>query len=159
LSQQLLDNGFTHVHEVSSLLNSAIDPEQWEQEIKRYESRAELVKERLRELNENPAVREFDERMFKEVTARLQSERQRLEQYNAQLAVLQQEITEIRSKLVEKNTRVQDLEKIEKRELNLKELERLFKGHGFVKYVSSIYLKELCQTANHRFMKLTKNSL
>jgi len=159
LSQQLLDNGFAHVHEVSSLLNSAIDPEQWEQEIKRYESRAELVKERLRELNENPAVREFDERMFKEVTARLQSERQRLEQYNAQLAVLQQEITEIRSKLVEKITRVQDLEKIEKRELNLKELERLFKGHGFVKYVSSIYLKELCQTANHRFMKLTKNSL
>ena len=54
---------------------------------------------------------------------------------------------------------MQDLEKVEKRALNLKELERLFKGHGFVKYVSSIYLKELCQTANQRFMKLTKNSL
>jgi exonuclease SbcC len=38
-------------------------------------------------------------------------------------------------------------------------LERLFSGKGFVRYVSSIYLRELCNTANKRFRLLTKNSL
>lgn len=159
LSQQLLENGFQSIHEAVSLLESAMVPEHWEQEIKHYESRAEIVKDKIRELTENPAIRQFDESRFKEATAQLQSDRQSLEQCNAQLAVLQQEITEVRSKLIKKNNLMQDLEKVEKRALNLKELERLFKGHGFVKYVSSIYLKELCQTANQRFMKLTKNSL
>ncbi len=159
LAQQLLENGFPNLQEASLLLRSAMDPEQWEQEIKSYESRAELVREKLRELHENPAVRQFDESIFREMTVQLQSQRQGLDQCNATLAVLHQEIEEIRSKLVEKNALNQSLEKAEKRALNLKELERLFKGNGFVKYVSSIYLKELCQTANQRFMKLTKNSL
>jgi exonuclease SbcC len=75
------------------------------------------------------------------------------------LALLEQEIQNIRSKIEEKEILSGSFSKVENRESNLKELERLFKGSGFVKYVSSIYLKELCNTANTRFMKLTKNSL
>jgi exonuclease SbcC len=54
---------------------------------------------------------------------------------------------------------LQEKDLLENRASNLKELEQLFKGSGFVKYVSSIYLKELCNTANKRFTQLTKNSL
>ena len=35
----------------------------------------------------------------------------------------------------------------------------IFKGSGFVKYVSTIYLEELCRNANERFMKMTNNQL
>ncbi len=45
------------------------------------------------------------------------------------------------------------------RQKDLKELDGLFRGQGFVKYVSTVYLNELCQTANERFMRLTKNQL
>jgi exonuclease SbcC len=159
LSQQLLENGFSSEQEVSRLLNGQADPEQWEKEIKVYESQAELIKERLRELDENQEVRQFDESKFNELSSQLVLEREALDQFTAQQAVLHQEIEDIRAKLHHKTTLVKELEKVEKRESNLKELERLFKGNGFVKYVSSIYLKELCHTANQRFMKLTKNSL
>jgi exonuclease SbcC len=74
-------------------------------------------------------------------------------------ALLQQRIKESETKLSEKATLEQTLAKLDIRETNLKELERLFKGSGFVKYVSTIYLQELCNTANTRFMKLSKNSL
>ena len=159
LSHQILESGFSSQQEVSLLLNEQVDPEQWEQEIKTYESRAELIKAKLKELDENEEVRQFDENKFRDLTLQLQAEREALDQINMQLAVTHQEIEEIRSKLDQKTALGKELEKVEKREINLKELERLFKGNGFVKYVSSIYLKELCHTANQRFMKLTKNSL
>jgi exonuclease SbcC len=159
LSQQILESGFSSQQEVSRLLGGQADPDQWEEEIKSYENRAELIKAKLAELEENQGIRQFDENKFRDLSLQLQSGREALDRTNAQLAVLLQEIEEIRSKLGQKTALNLELEKVEKRELNLKELERLFKGNGFVKYVSSIYLKELCQTANQRFMTLTKNSL
>src|SRR5690606_4759002 len=68
-------------------------------------------------------------------------------------------LEEISVKLQQKDMLNKDMSGVEKREMNLRELEKLFKGNGFVKFMSSIYLKELCLTANTRFMKLTKNSL
>lgn len=159
LSQQISENGFASQQDVSRLLEGEIDPEQWEQEIKSYESRAELTQAKLAELEENQEVKQFDESKFRELALQLQAEREALDEINAQLAILHQEIAEMHIKLEQKKAWELELERVEKRETNLKELERLFKGNGFVKYVSSIYLKELCQTANIRFMKLTKNSL
>ena len=68
-------------------------------------------------------------------------------------------VNDMLQKLEEKEKLSQSFQEIENRENGLRELERLFQGKGFVKYVSSIYLRELCNTANLRFMKLTKNSL
>jgi exonuclease SbcC len=61
---------------------------------------------------------------------------------------LNQELQDIARKLQEKQVLLESFEKLELRETNLKELERLFSGKGFVRYVSSIYLRELCNTAN-----------
>ncbi|MGI9544048.1 MAG: AAA family ATPase, partial [Cyclobacteriaceae bacterium] len=41
----------------------------------------------------------------------------------------------------------------------LQVLAQLFKGQGFVNYVSTIYLQNLCQLANQRFFKLTQKNL
>jgi len=35
----------------------------------------------------------------------------------------------------------------------------LFKGAGFVQYISTIYLQQLCALANQRFHRMTKNQL
>src|SRR5690606_31693975 len=40
---------------------------------------------------------------------------------------------------------------------NLKVLEGLFKAKKFVDYVSTVYLREICEIANRRFRKLTNN--
>lgn len=42
---------------------------------------------------------------------------------------------------------------------NLKTMLNLFKGAGFVQYVSSIYLRQLCNQANERFHRMTRNQL
>ena len=48
---------------------------------------------------------------------------------------------------------------LEKRLANLRELEVLFRGRGFVSYISHFYLQELCAAANVRFRKLTRERL
>jgi len=45
------------------------------------------------------------------------------------------------------------------REENIKILKKLFTGKGFVNYVASIKLRNLCTAANKRFEKLTYNHL
>jgi exonuclease SbcC len=49
--------------------------------------------------------------------------------------------------------------KLQKRSENLKLMMNLFKGAGFVQYVSSIYLRQLCDHANVRFHRMTRNQL
>ena len=159
LAQQLIEQGFSDQQEVTDLLGSSLNPDRWEQDIKAYENQVEVVKERLKELNENKEVREFKEEIFQELSAKLNAVKSALEQLNARHTLLHQEIEDIKLKLQQKMALGKALEQVEKRGMNLRELEKLFKGNGFVKFVSSIYLKELCHTANQRFLKLTKNSL
>lgn len=159
LAQQLLAQAFESQQEVQQVLALSIQPDQWEQEIQAFESLSASIMVRLGELHEQPEVLSFDEEQFDQLISSMQAEREILDKQNAELALLHREIEEIQAKLNQKSSLLEALEKIEKRELNLKVLEKLFKGAGFVKFVSSIYLKELCQTANLRFMRLTKNSL
>ncbi len=49
--------------------------------------------------------------------------------------------------------------KLELRQADLKTLEKLFKGSGFVNYVSSVYLQNLCNQANARFHRMTRQQL
>jgi exonuclease SbcC len=49
--------------------------------------------------------------------------------------------------------------KLELRQADLKTLEKLFKGSGFVNYVSSVYLQNLCNQANARFHRMTRRQL
>jgi DNA repair protein SbcC/Rad50 len=52
-----------------------------------------------------------------------------------------------------------DIKKLEARAANLKTLKSLFAGGGFVEYVSTKYLENLCRAANERFKNLTQQQL
>lgn len=69
------------------------------------------------------------------------------------------EITRLTDAFNQKKELLQTLYQLKKRAENLKTISNLFKGAGFVQYVSSIYLKQLCENANVRFRKMTRNQL
>lgn len=69
------------------------------------------------------------------------------------------EITRLTKAFIEKKELLTTLDQLKKRAENLKTMSNLFKGAGFVQYVSSIYLKQLCENANVRFRKMTRNQL
>jgi exonuclease SbcC len=75
------------------------------------------------------------------------------------LGALQQELTTLTERLAARESALAEQEHLQARESNLKTLEKLFKGRGFVDYVSRVYLEQLTAAANTRFQELTGRQL
>ncbi len=69
------------------------------------------------------------------------------------------EINRLTKAFSEKKELLTALDQLKKRAENLKTMSNLFKAAGFVQYVSSIYLKQLCENANVRFRQMTRNQM
>lgn len=152
-------HGFEDEAKLIQLFHHSLDADKVEIEIRNFEQRAHLVQSRIEEIRKTDGIKDFNQGAFEELKNTLDSKAKALEAIKKEFTLLDREIIESTEKLKEKKKVLETFGKLENRESNLKELEKLFKGSGFVKYVSSIYLKELCNTANIRFNKLTKNSM
>ena len=154
-----IEYGFTDEEALIRIFHYSIDAEKVDLEIRQYDQKVSTTLSRIGELRSEAGVETFLEENF----IRLKDELQLLRSYALEIQeayiLLQEDIKTFSQKLAEKTVLLKAFAQTESREGNLRELDRLFQGKGFVKYVSSIYLRELCNTANLRFMKLTKNSL
>ena len=159
LSLAMVEHGFANSETVRQLLSSQISPKFLEEEIKAFDRQRDITQSKIQELSAEKEVANFDPATFDAIQEEFLSAKKLLEEVQKSLSLLQNRIEEIKTKLEEKSRLSKQFKQVENRESNLKELAGLFQGSGFVKYISNIYLKELVQTANLRFMKLAKNSL
>lgn len=153
------EHGFPDEGALIRLFEHSLDAEKIAKEIQQFDQQLALAESRIEELEKSKEVVEFDEEAFVRLAAQYQLTLSMNQELQERVVLLQQEVKTTGQKLKEKKVLLHEMEAVEKRESYLRELEKLFKASGFVKYVSSIYLKELCHTANQRFMKLSKNSL
>ncbi|GAB3652029.1 SbcC/MukB-like Walker B domain-containing protein [Echinicola sediminis] len=159
LALTMAEHGFADSGSVRQLLGSPIKPKELEEEIRAFDRQRDITHSKIQELLEEKGVADFDPAAFEPIQEAYLQAKKQLEEIQKSLSLLQNRIEEIKVKLEEKAQLSKEFQQVENRESNLKELAGLFQGSGFVKYVSNIYLKELVQTANLRFMKLAKNSL
>lgn len=152
-------HGFLDNDALIRLFEHSLDAEKVDLEIRNFDQKIAITESRIKELKAEKGVTEFDEALFSAMKNEVAEMKTLSESAQNSLLLLSEEIKQIKVQLESKKSLLETFGTLENRENNLKELERLFKGSGFVKYVSSIYLKELCNTANVRFMKLCKNSL
>ncbi|WP_339922995.1 SMC family ATPase [uncultured Cyclobacterium sp.] len=144
---------------LEKLFSSNLDEEKFDREIRDYEKECSIVKSHLAALEAEEGISNFDQTHFDSLKEDCDTKKTELESVKKGKINLDRDISDLQEKLETKKGLMKVLDAMENRASNLKELEQLFKGSGFVKYVSSIYLKELCNTANKRFTQLTKNSL
>jgi exonuclease SbcC len=157
--QLKVEFGFPDEQVLIRLFEHSLDAEKVLKEITKFDQDLAIAESRIQELTKNPEVSQFQEESFIQLSAKLQLLQSEAENLQKQQLLLGQEIKDSLKNLEEKAKLNLIYSKLQNRESNLKELDNMFRGSGFVKYVSSIYLKELCNTANVRFMKLSKNSL
>jgi len=151
--------GFDDEASLIRIFEKSIDAEKVDLEIRQFDQKLSITLTRIQELLQEPGVVDFSEDNFHQLNADLRAARSGAAETREKLILLQEDIKIYTEKMNIKTVLLDSFSQIENRESNLKELNGLFQGKGFVKYVSSIYLRELCNTANLRFMKLTKNSL
>ena len=158
-TQMMAKHGFEEKDLLIHLFQQDLDAEKMDAEIRSYEQQVAATDARIKVLKAEEGMKEYSEERFQNLQLEVALAKDTEKTLQSQVTLLNQQLQDISQKLKEKQRLLGEFEKIENRETNLKELDRLFFGKGFVRYVSSIYLRELCNTANKRFRILTKNSL
>ncbi len=158
-TRTMANHDFQEREALIHLFELDLDAEKVDAELRTYEQQVATTRARIEALQLEEGLAAYSEEGFLSLQEEAAAAKDREKGLQTQVTLLNQELQDITRKLQEKEVLVEAFEKLELRETNLKELERLFSGKGFVRYVSSIYLRELCNTANKRFRVLTKNSL
>ncbi len=159
VAEAMQSSRFKSIAEVHDILSKNIDVAKETAKIESFRKRQDFVTARLATLNQHQALQSYDPTLYETLEKALKEARHIKDEASRQHAVIEKQIKEVQLKLEEKNELLQKKETVDLRLSLLNELRRLFTGSGFVNYISTIYLKELCQTANIRFMTLTRNSL
>ncbi len=158
-AEMMATHGFQEKEELIRLFQQDLDAEKMDTELRSFDQQVATTNARIEALQTEEGLADYSEERFQALQEEVATAKDREKGLQTQVTLLNQELQEISRKLQEKQVLADAFEKLDIRETNLKELERLFSGKGFVRYVSSIYLRELCNTANKSFRILTKNSL
>ncbi|KAB1229847.1 AAA family ATPase [Chryseobacterium viscerum] len=155
----LADQNFTEFKEVENILLQEIDIQLVRTKIQNFKVDFEALKKFIGELELKLKGLSFDNEQFSQAEQRFNEAQSEQKQISDSVVTKSAEIDRLEKEFVKKEGLLKELTKLQKRSENLKIMMNLFKGAGFVQYVSSIYLRQLCDHANVRFHRMTRNQL
>lgn len=156
---RLISSSFHNREEISALLTSGIDSQREATEIEAFDRDLAVLNEKQKELLLKMNEQTFDAGRFYELGVALQDARSQSDEMKEGLGELNGQLKQLLENVKQKAALQGNLEKATIRRSGLRELDSLFKGKGFVSYISNFYLRDLCAAANVRFTKLTRNQL
>ena len=159
IQQSLSDQNFTDLVEVQTILLQEINVQGTRNKIQQFRIDFETLNNGITELETKLKNFSFNEEQFSEVENQFISKEKEAKTANDSVVKIASEIERLEKEFKKKENLLTELSKLQKRAENLKIMTNLFKGAGFVQYVSSIYLRQLCDHANIRFHRMTRNQL
>ncbi len=159
IEEKMQADGFSQRSEVLEILKQALDVGGSRKNIEAFYQQLHTQESRLQELENELGNQKFDTEAYEVLEKAVTEQREQITQMETKTGALQGQLKVLNEKLELKNRLAKDLDAQEKRKSNLDVLVKLFRGDGFVRYVSQIYLEQLCAIANDRFRKLTHNQL
>ena len=150
---------FADITQVKAILGKSIDTSSLRQTIQQFYLRINSIAERIYELQEITKEDNYSEELFVHTNEQMQWYKAELEKQISKTGAIEKELQNLIVELDKKSNLLQEYSQLNARKDNLKILDNMFKGNGFVNYVSSIHLVRLCEIANNRFHRLTKNQL
>lgn len=147
------------LEEVYQILNLKLDTASERKAIERFTIEYETLKNAVEELRSKLKDVVFDETVYLDSKQKTEAMEEALNTATEKRTKTALELEQLYRAYNEKKELLKQREKLQKRADNLNTLKGLFTAAGFVQYVSSIYLKQLCENANVRFHRMTKNQL
>lgn len=157
--QDKLEKHQVDLDKVQEILAWSMDVEAIRNKIQNFHIEYQTLQNAVNELQLKLEGQEYSEEKMQEVTTLYHQAKESLEALKARVAELNFKCQEEKQKLEKKLKLQKENEALEKRGSNLDQLNNLFRSSGFVEYVSSIYLRQLCDIANVRFTRMTRNQL
>jgi exonuclease SbcC len=151
--------GYSSLSAVKDILESSLDVNKAKDEIETFFEQLREVRSVLKQLNTQMGGKKFDESELASLTQKRDEAASIEDHCRSELAQLSANIKSAESNMARIKDLNAELKKLDKRLANLKLLEKMFVGRGFVKYVSMHFLNQICALANKRFKELTDYQL
>ena len=153
------DSTYPDLAAVREVLAGKLDLPGVRGEINRYREQVHAVQVRKAELEVLLAGVFYNEEEHVALCQRVEAALVREREMLAEQGALGSQIKDMETRVAVREKIEQELEGLESRLMNLQMLKGLFRGNDFVKFVSSIYLQNLCNAANERFYRMTRQRL
>lgn len=159
ISTLLKEHGYSDIIQVQHILQKNMDVERNRKTIQEFNLNLHILLRNIADLEKRITNDAYEESTYQEKTTLYTLKRKELELQIRVTGALEKDYARLRVEFEKKEKLLEEYEKLTLRKSNLTTLENLFRGSGFVNYVSSIHLQRLCEIANQRFHRLTKNNL
>ena len=159
LEEKLAKSKFSDWKTVLELMSSTLELDKEKENLQQYNLELYSEEAKLTELNLKAHGKVFEEEYFASLSEEMLKREKEIitlnEEYIGENSLLNTWLLQ----LTEKELLQKELEKLEIRAENIKTMRQLFTANGFVNYISTVYLQNLCQIANERFYQLTRQQL
>ncbi|WP_312341875.1 SMC family ATPase [Chryseobacterium binzhouense] len=159
IGKALSEQQFSTLEEIQQILVQEINVQEIRNQIQQFRIQFETLRNSILELENKLKDFSFNEEEFLAIENQFRTFEKDLKTTNDSVVKIATEIERLEKEFRKKENLLKDLAQLQKRAENLKIMTSLFKGAGFVQYVSSIYLRQLCDHANVRFHRMTRNQL
>ena len=158
INKNLTDNGLIR-EQVEQVLRINLDVEQERARVKEYDEKLSGFRKLVTDLEVELSEQSFDPAALVAIQEQLKTLREQKDALNKDLGKATNVLTTLERQWAEKQQHQKRHDELDLRRQDLKKMDELFRAQGFVNYVSAVYLKNLCESANERFFKLTNNQL
>ncbi len=159
INQNIESSAFKSIDEIKTILDKNLDKKSISDKIETFRKELSVLENEFNTITREIDGKEYNPGRHKELNENLELLKSRIKSIVEKIGSLQSDIDKISESLNLKETLTSELKSLSLRKENIQVLSGLFKGRGFVNYISKIYLKQLCHNANSRFSTLTNRQL
>ncbi|MGV8137160.1 MAG: AAA family ATPase [Mangrovibacterium sp.] len=156
---QLKKSVFQSPEEVAQLLAEPLNLETEKQKVALFNDQLLRSKSLLEQLEKERGNRVYDPDAHHKLITEIDGLKDRITQKNQEQGRVSELLKKLKKDMESQALLRKELEQLELRAENIKTMKSLFKASGFVNYISSVYLQNLCNAANDRFFQLTRQKL
>jgi DNA repair protein SbcC/Rad50 len=159
IADQLAKTEYPSVTAVEKVLSEPLEIEKEKKKVADFKQSLDFSEKQLATFRKDLGNQPYDAELHQTIKQTIQGLTNTLTRENQNLGKLQSELTKLIADLEAQKELRERSATLQARAEDIKTLKQLFKASGFVNYISSVYLHELCHAANERFYKLTRQKL
>jgi len=159
ISTSLTGSGYASIGQVESIIQLNLNVDAQKNRVKLFQQELHAQKKLLDSLDEQAKGKTYDKAAHDLLLSDIQNLQPELDKLKDERGGRQKGIEQMKLNLLGLIELKKQLAKILMRGDDIKTLKQLFKASAFVNYVSTIRLRNLCNAANDRFHKLTRQKL
>jgi len=159
LSEKLSQSKFETEKDIRDVLDLQLDLNKEKQQLNEFRERLAVIEKQAQQLQAEIGDRIYKAEEHAEMRAGIFQLTEQIRQQDQEVGKLNEKLKKLEKDLASQASLRKEMEFLNQRAENIKVMKSLFKASGFVNYISSVYLQNLCNAANDRFFQLSRQKL